>query len=89
MALNDLPASSDVSLKYMLSGDMLAARLKRGWTQAYASECISITSREYQSIEGGKRLPNIITFLKILFLFELDIEKYREVVSFDIPVSPC
>ena len=79
---NILPYKGGVSMSFKLefSGDLCRARKERGWSQKYVAEAVSISQRGYQNIESGKVMPHVDTFLKLVFLFELDIEKYREVL---------
>lgn len=69
-----------MSFGLMFSGDLILARERRGWSQQAAAEAAKISIRQYQNIESGKTLPRTDSFLKLVFLFELDIYKYREVI---------
>ena len=77
-----------VSFKFQFSGDLRRMRESKGWTQPFVAGLVSITLREYQNIEGGKCVPSVETFLRLVYLFDLDIENYRE--EFDIydPLFP-
>ena len=76
-----------MSFKFLLSGDLLNARRARGWSQPVVANAVSITLREYQNIEGGRCVPTAETFLKLVYLFELDIQPYREAFEIHVPVS--
>lgn len=67
-----------MSFKLVFSGDLLHARNANNWTQRFVADIISISPREYQNIEGGKCVPGAETFLKLVFLLELDVDRYRE-----------
>ena len=74
-----------MSLKLRLSGDILNARKSLGWTQPKAAGMVRISLREYQNIEGGKCMPITEVFLRLTFIYELDIEEYRKEIGIDIP----
>lgn len=76
-----------MSFKLLFSGDLRRTRDSKGWTQPFVANAVSITLREYQNIEGGKRLPNTETFLKLVYLFDLNIENYREEFEIHVPLS--
>lgn len=72
-----------MSFEYRFSMDLFNARTARGWTQPYVANCLSISLREYQNIESGRASPHLKTFLRLTFLFDLDVYSYREVLSVD------
>lgn len=74
-----------VSLKLRLLGDILKARKIFGWTQQEAAGMVRISLREYQNIEGGKCLPTTEVFLRLKFIYKLDIEEYSKEIGIDIP----
>lgn len=73
--------------EFIFSGDLYHARKKHGWSQQKVAEMIAISVREYQNIERGRVTPHLKTFLRLVFLFDLDIELYREVLAVHVPVS--
>ena len=77
-----------MSFKLRFSGDLRQARDAKGWTQPFVTDIVSTTLREYQNIESGKQIPKTETFLKLVFLFDLDIENYREEFEIHVPLSP-
>lgn len=64
----------------------LCARQARNWTQPYVADSISITLRQYQNIESGRCTPRTDTFLKLVYLFGLDIEKYKKGFILHVPL---
>ena len=50
------------------------------------AERTGISLREYQNIESGRRCPRVLTFLILIFLFEIDIYAYREEVMRYVPL---
>lgn len=77
-----------MSFKFTFSGDLYHIRKANGWSQQYVADQVKVSLREYQNIESGKRLPHVETFLRLVYLFELDIAEYREEVISDVPVLP-
>ena len=69
-------------------GDLVNARLKKGFSQAAAAEAAGISVREYQRIEKGTSQIKVEPFLRLIFFFDLEIENYRKVVFPDETVSP-
>ena len=76
-----------MSFKFLFSGDLRRIRDSMGWTQPFVADLVSITLRDYQTIESGRRSPKTETFLKLVFLFDLDIENYREEFEIRVPLS--
>ena len=76
-----------MSFKFTFSGDIYRARKQLNMTQQQVAEATSISRREYQNIEGGKVVPRIETFLKLVYFFDLDIHEYRKVFDIDDTVS--
>ena len=65
----------------LFSKDVVHARDKSGLTQAEVAEIVGISVRNYQYIEQGKCVPHGDTLLKLVYLFDLDIDRYREVLG--------
>lgn len=76
-----------MSFKFPFSGDLRRTCDSMGWTQPFVADLISITLREYQNIESEKRIPKTETFLRLVYLFDLDIENYREAFDIRGPLS--
>jgi len=76
-----------MSFRLIFSGDLLRARESRGWTQQFVADLVSITLRQYQNIERGSCIPHTDTFLKLVYVFDLDIQSYRE--AFPILLPTC
>lgn len=74
-----------MSMKLKFSGDVFKARKEHGWTQEQIAEAISVCKHTYQDIENGKRLLHTDNFLKLIRLFDLDANDYKE--YFDIDTS--
>lgn len=47
-------------------------------TQQQVADAIPISLREYQKIEKGELSPGSEIFLRLVFFFNIDIQKYRE-----------
>lgn len=47
-------------------------------TQQQVADAIPISLREYQKIEKGELSPGSEIFLRLVFFFDIDIQKYRE-----------
>ena len=65
----------------LFSKDVVHARDKSGLTQAKVAELVDISVRNYQYIEQGRFIPHGDTLLKLVYLFDLDIDRYREVLG--------
>ena len=52
------------------------ARIKSGMTQAALSEKISMTEKNYNSIENGRQFPAVNNFLKIIEVLNLSLEEF-------------
>ncbi len=75
-----------MSFEYLFSGDLYRARIRKGVNQQWVADAISLSLRQYQNIESGKAIPKLKTFLKLVYLFELDINRYREALDIHVPV---
>ena len=73
-----------MSFKSEFSKDVFHARDDRGWTQQYTADRLSIPKRTYQNIELGKTSPRLATFVKLVLLFKLNIEDYREALGVEL-----
>ena len=65
----------------LFSKDVVHARDKSGLTPAKVAELVDISVRNYQYIEQGRFIPHGDTLLKLVYLFDLDIDRYREVLG--------
>ena len=65
----------------LFSKDVVHARDKSRLTQAKVAELVGISVRNYQYIEQGRFIPHGDTLLKLVYLFDLDIDRYREVLG--------
>ena len=65
----------------LFSKDVFHAREKSGLTQAEVAEKVDISLRNYQYTEQGRFIPRGGTLLKLIYLFDLDIDRYREVLG--------
>ena len=70
-----------MKFKKQLSGDLYHARDNSGFTQAEVAERVDTSVRNYQHIEKGETIPRGDTLLKLIYLFDLDIDRYREVLG--------
>ena len=67
-----------MSFNLHFSRDLFLARTNSRLSQQDVAERTGISLREYQNIESGRRCPRVLTFLILIFLFEIDIYAYRE-----------
>lgn len=74
-----------MTLKGKLSGDMVKARKARGWTQMEAAEMLDVSTREYQNIESGRCEPGTKRFLRIVYMYDLEITEYIRELDIEIP----
>lgn len=70
-----------MEFKKKFARDIYHARNRQKITQQAVSDDLSISLREYQNIEYGKVLPRLDTFFKLVDLFQLNLEVYRELLS--------
>lgn len=75
-----------MSFRLLFSGDLLTARAAKGWTQPAVADAALITLREYQNIEAGRNLPSVETFLRLVYLFDMDIDHYQKALNSDAPL---
>ena len=76
-----------MSFNLLFSKDIFDARTKSNFTQQKTAERVGLSIRQYQNIESGRAIPKTETFLKLVYLFDLDINNYREVITADDSVS--
>lgn len=69
-----------MSFELLFSRDLLDARKSRNLSQEDVADRAGISVREYQNIESGRHCPRVITFLILVFLFDIDIYAYQEEV---------
>ena len=70
-----------MKFKRQFSADLYHARLASGLTQDEIAQAVGITLRTYQYIEKGETIPHGDTLLKLVYLLNLDIERYRAVLT--------
>lgn len=70
-----------MSFEYQFSSDVFHARTNLGLKQPFVANALGISLREYQNIEYGRVSHQLKTFLKLVYLFDLDIDAYREVLG--------
>ena len=67
-----------MSINHTLAHELFLHRTALGYTQEEVSEMVDISTRWYQELENGRRIPNSCIFIRLLFVLELDIEVFRE-----------
>jgi DNA-binding XRE family transcriptional regulator len=72
-----------MSFEFLFSSHVFHARTSLGLKQPYVADILGISLREYQNIEYGRVAPQLKTFLKLVYLFDLDIDAYREVLGIE------
>ena len=70
-----------MSFEFQFSSDVFPARSNLGLKQHFVANVLGISLREYQNIKYGLVAPHLKTFLKLVYLFDLDIDAYREVLG--------
>ena len=70
-----------MKFKTLFSKDLYYARKNLKFTQAEVAEKVDISERSYQYIEKGETIPHGDTLLKLIYLFDLDIDRYREALG--------
>ena len=70
-----------LSFEFLFSSHVFHARTSLGLKQPFVADALGISLREYQNIEYGRVAPQLKTFLKLVYLFNLDIDAYREVLG--------
>lgn len=75
------------NLNYKFANMILDARLDKGLTQNEVAEAISVSTRWYQMLESGDKLPGSLTLLRLIFFLELDITELGKEVGLVVPVS--
>ena len=76
-----------MSFNLHFSRDLFLARTNSRLSQQDVAERTGISLREYQNIESGRRCPRVLQCLRVIFLFELDIDAYREEVMRCVPLN--
>lgn len=69
------------SFAYRFSSDIRHAREGLNLTQSAVAESIGIDHRTYIRYENGTRIPRADIFLRLVFLFGLNINQYEEGVT--------
>lgn len=75
-----------MSFKLAFSEDICDARLNRAYTQQFVADVARLSLREYQNVEAGRAIPKTESFLFLVYLFDLNINNYREVLGFANPL---
>lgn len=76
-----------MSFNLAFSKDIFEARNRCNFTQQQVAEQVGLSLRQYQNVEAGRAIPKTETFLKLVYLFGLDVNNYREVIKIDDSVS--
>jgi len=69
------------------SSKVLHARIDMGYTQKQVADAVSVTTRWYQRIEKGERLPGSIVLLRLILFLNINVEEFREEVGLIDSVS--
>lgn len=67
-----------MSIKSRFAGAIYHARKRMGLTQEQAAEGLAISTRWFQRIEHGKRLPSALLTLRIIAYFDIRGASLRE-----------
>lgn len=62
--------------RYKFSKQLREARLRRGVTQDDIAEYADITSRWYQMLEGGYRLPSFSVGIQLMAYLDIPVESF-------------
>ena len=75
-----------MKLKSQFSSSLLKARTELGYTQSEVAEAVSVSTRWYQKIESGERLPGTVTAITLMVFLNIEVKDLREAVNFVVPV---
>ncbi len=67
-----------MSILYRFSEEIQRSRIKLGMTQEQTAEALSISTRWFQYIEAGKRIPGSLLTLRIIALLEINGKDLKE-----------
>lgn len=70
-----------MSFQFLFSLRLYQARTRLGYTQAQTAEAVGISSRWYQYIEHGTRIPGSLVMLRLILFLELDLEEFRNYLN--------
>lgn len=77
-----------MDLKRKFADSVFKARKELGYTQSAVAEAVSVSTRWYQKIESGRRLPSTTVSFRLILFLHIDLEEFREEVGLMVPVSP-
>ena len=67
-----------MSIKHRFASAIYHARTEKALTQAKVAEAVGVSTRWYQRIEKGERLPATVLALKIIAFLEIDGKMLKE-----------
>lgn len=75
-----------MSLKRKFADSVYKARQELGYTQRAVAEAVSVSTRWYQKIESGRKLPSTTVSFRLVLFLHIDMEEFREEVDLLDPV---
>ena len=76
-----------MNLNSVFSHELFHARSNLGFTQSQVAEAVSITTRWYQRIEKGERIPSFQVALALMLFLDIDTHSLGKAVNFLVPLS--
>jgi len=67
-----------MTFRHHFSKDIYQARKQLGLTQQQVSEKMNMSLRGYQKIEKGEVRPTTEHFIRLVLIFHIQVEDYRE-----------
>ena len=68
----------EAAFRASFSADVCRSRNAKGMVQLALAEAADISLRQLQNIENGKCIPKAYTFLRLLYVLDLDPNKYKD-----------
>lgn len=65
-----------MSVKFNFSSNLYHERIKCKYSQEQIAEAVKISKRWYQKIEKGEKLPDTSVFLRLIKIFDMNINDF-------------
>lgn len=83
--MSDLTEKTVRDVENILSEILQQTRSDRNWTQEAVAEAIHKSPRWYQKIEKSGKIPGGLTLLRILILYNIDVQIFRDALNLQTP----
>lgn len=77
--------SNQTPIETIFSEVIRESRKQKNWTQEGVAEVIDTSPRWYQIIEKTGKLPGGMTLLRILVLYDVDLQIFRDALQLSEP----